>query len=98
MLQSRFEVHSSRTERELRTMSEVLAKKQTEFEAHMVKTVKEGIANQGELPNCEGGIGVDEAAAKVDRCVCEVTIAVSRFCRGFEACYCWHCSQHRCRL
>jgi hypothetical protein len=46
MLQSRFEVHSSRTERELRTLSEALAKKQAEFESHMVKTVKEAIANQ----------------------------------------------------
>jgi hypothetical protein len=46
MLQSRFEVQSSRMERELRALSESLAKKQVEYEAHMLKSVKEAIANQ----------------------------------------------------
>ena len=46
MLQSRFEVQSSRMERELRALSESLARKQTEHEAHVVKSVKEVIANQ----------------------------------------------------
>jgi uncharacterized protein YdaU (DUF1376 family) len=46
ILQSRFEVQSSRMERELRALSDSLAKKQAEHDAHMVKSVKEAIANQ----------------------------------------------------
>jgi hypothetical protein len=46
MLQSRFEVQWSRTEREHRALSESLSKKQAEFESHVLRAIKEAIANQ----------------------------------------------------